>query len=107
MKSTAAVRAARSAGDLATSLGLADVALARATGAPRIEGNYVRVLRDAAENFPAWLDAIKHAERAIYIEQYIFSDDVTGREFGDVLMAKAKQGVVTPAEIVRCVYSIT
>ena len=93
MKSTAAVRAARSAGDLATSLGLADVALARATGAPRIEGNHVRVLRDAAENFPAWLDAIKRAERTIYIEQYIFSDDAVGREFGDVLMQKAKQGV--------------
>ena len=41
IKSTAAVRAARSPRDLAANLGLADVALARATGAPRIDGNSV------------------------------------------------------------------
>ncbi len=79
--------------DLATSLGLADVALARATGAPRIDGNTVRVLRDAAENFPAWLEAIESAERTIFIEQYIFANDALGREFGAVLARKARQGV--------------
>ncbi|HZQ61185.1 MAG TPA: phospholipase D-like domain-containing protein, partial [Casimicrobiaceae bacterium] len=93
MKPTVAVRSARAAGDLATSLGLADVALERATNAPRIDGNAIRVLRDARENFPAWLDAIRRAERTIYIEQYIFSDDAVGREFADVLAAKARQGV--------------
>src|SRR5512132_2754725 len=93
MKAATAVRAARAAGDLATGLGLADVALARATGAPRIDGNSVRILRDAAENFPAWLDAIRNAERSVFIEQYIFSNDVVGREFAEVLVAKAKHGV--------------
>ncbi len=79
--------------DLATSLGLADVALARATGAPRIDGNKVRVLRDAAENFPAWLEAIQSAERTIFLEQYIFANDAIGREFASVLARKAREGV--------------
>jgi cardiolipin synthase len=30
----------------------------RASGAPLREGNRVRLLKDAAENYPAWLDAI-------------------------------------------------
>ena len=40
---------------------LIDQAFTRATGAERIEGNRVRLLRDAAENYPAWLDAIAAA----------------------------------------------
>jgi cardiolipin synthase len=38
-------------------LGLLDRAFIRATGSPRIDGNRVRILRDAKENFTAWLDA--------------------------------------------------
>jgi cardiolipin synthase len=72
---------------------LADQAFSRAAGAPLIEGNAVRVLRDAAENFPAWLDAIRSAEHRILFESYIFQDDATGREFRDALVAKAKAGV--------------
>lgn len=74
-------------------LGLADIALARATGAPRIDGNAVRVLRDAAENFPAWLASIRAAERTIFVESYIFANDAVGREFTEALAAKARQGV--------------
>ena len=42
---------------------LIDRALLRATGAPRSDGNAVRLLLDARENYPAWLDAIRGAER--------------------------------------------
>lgn len=86
-------RKPRAPEDIAASMGLADVALARATGALRIDGNRVRVLRDAAENFPAWLAAIEAAEHAIYIEQYIFADDAVGREFAATLARKARAGV--------------
>lgn len=42
---------------------LIDQAFSRAAGARRIEGNSVRLLRDAVENYPAWLDAITTAEQ--------------------------------------------
>lgn len=70
-----------------------DQAISRAAGARRIEGNSVRLLRDAAENYPAWLGAIAAAERYIYFEAYIMRDDVAGRTFADALSAKARAGV--------------
>ncbi len=72
---------------------LADQAFSRAAGAPLVGGNRVRLLKDAAENFPAWLDAIRTAERSIFFESYIVGDDATGREFRDALTAKARAGV--------------
>jgi cardiolipin synthase len=44
---------------------LADQAFSRAAGAPLIPGNSVRLLKDAAENYPAWLEAIESAKRTI------------------------------------------
>ena len=41
---------------------IADRAFSRAAGAPLIEGNYVRLLKDARENYPAWLEAIGAAK---------------------------------------------
>ena len=37
------------------------------------------LLLDAAENFPAWLDAIEGARRCIFFEAYILADDAVGR----------------------------
>ena len=37
---------------------LAEQAFSRATGGPLIAGNGLRLLKDARENYPAWLDAI-------------------------------------------------
>jgi cardiolipin synthase len=76
-----------------TELSLTDQAFSRAAGARRIEGNRVRLLRDAAENYPAWLEAIAAAERYVYFESYIIRDDASGRQFADALMAKAREGV--------------
>ena len=73
--------------------GLADRAFARAAGSEPIEGNAVRLLQDAAENYPAWLEAIRQAERSILFENYIFDDDEVGREFAAALAAKAKAGI--------------
>src|SRR5688572_32854041 len=70
-----------------------DRALSRVAGAPLIEGNHVRLLKDAEENYPAWLDAIGRAKHHIHFETFIFHDDETGRRFADVLTAKAREGV--------------
>ena len=75
------------------SLALADRAFARAAGSDPIGGNAVRLLRDAAENFPAWLEAIRRAERLILFESYIFEDDAVGHEFAEVLAERARAGV--------------
>jgi hypothetical protein len=47
---------------------LANQAFSRAAGAPLIARNTVRLLKDAGENYPAWLDAIRAAQRHIHFE---------------------------------------
>jgi cardiolipin synthase len=72
---------------------LLEQAFSRAAGAPLVTGNSVRLLRDAAENYPAWLEAIAGAERTIHFETYIIWDDEQGATFADALSAKAREGV--------------
>lgn len=73
--------------------GLADRVFSRTAGAPLIGGNAVRVLRDAAENYPAWEAAIRAARSTIHLEMYIIHADPVGRRFVDLLAAKAREGV--------------
>jgi cardiolipin synthase len=79
--------------DLATLRTLADQTLSRTAGAPLISGNSVRVLRDAAENYPAWTAAMERATSSIHVEMYIFHDDAVGRRFVALLAEKARAGV--------------
>jgi cardiolipin synthase A/B len=72
---------------------LANQAFSRAAGAPLIDGNSVRLLKDARENYPAWLDAIREAGNYIHFESYIIHEDDQGWMFADALVAKAKEGV--------------
>ncbi len=72
---------------------LAGQALSRAAGAPLVAGNRVSLLCDAAENYPAWLEAIEGARESIFLESYIFADDAVGNEFADALIAAARRGV--------------
>ena len=72
---------------------LADQAFSRTAGAPLVAGNKVRLLRDATENYPAWLEAIRSAERHIYFENYIIHSDDIGQQFAEALAARARQGV--------------
>jgi len=72
---------------------VADRAFSRAAGAPLVDGNYIRLLKDARENYPAWLEAIGTAKRYIHFESYIIHDDDVGRTFAEALMAKAREGV--------------
>ncbi|HEU4766660.1 MAG TPA: phospholipase D-like domain-containing protein, partial [Pyrinomonadaceae bacterium] len=72
---------------------LANQAFSRAAGAPLVGGNYVRLLKDATENYPAWLDAIKAAQRYIHFESYIIHEDDAGWLFAEAMIAKAREGV--------------
>src|SRR5262245_30099566 len=73
---------------------VAERAFARATGAEPINGNAVRLLLDAQQNYPAWLAAIRDGRRSILFESYIFDDDEVGHEFADALAARARDGVL-------------
>ena len=72
---------------------LAEQAFSRAAGAPLIAGNDVRILKNATENYPAWLEAIHSARSTIHFETYMLQADDTGYEFAKALAAKAQQGV--------------
>lgn len=72
---------------------IADQAFSRAASAPLVDGNSVRLLKDARENYPAWLDAIRAATRYIHFETYIIHEDELGHMFSEALIAKAREGV--------------
>ncbi len=72
---------------------LAEQAFSRAAGVPLVSGNAVRLLRDAGENYPAWLEAIAQAQAFVHFEIYIFREDPVGERFAKALAAKAREGV--------------
>jgi phosphatidylserine/phosphatidylglycerophosphate/cardiolipin synthase-like enzyme len=72
---------------------LADQALSRAAGAPLVGGNKVRLLRDAAENYPTWARAFIDARETIHIEMYIVHRDEVGKRFIELLATRAREGV--------------
>ena len=79
--------------DLRDLRSVAQRAFARAAGALLVEGNAVRLLLDAAENYPAWLAAIHDAKSVILFENYIIKDDLIGKVFRDALTERARAGV--------------
>lgn len=80
-------------GSLASVRSLANQAFSRAADATLIAGNGVRLLEDARENYPAWLEAIEGAQHHVYFENYIIRDDETGRMFAEAFIRKALEGV--------------
>jgi cardiolipin synthase len=72
---------------------LSDQLFSRAAGAPLVRGNAVRLLRDAAENYPAWLEAIRSARHSVHFENYIVHDDDVGQRFAGALREKAQENV--------------
>jgi phosphatidylserine/phosphatidylglycerophosphate/cardiolipin synthase-like enzyme len=78
---------------------MADQVFSRTAGAPLVEGNATRVLRDATENYPAWTDAIQSATTSVHVEMYIIHRDDVGRRFISLMAEKARQGVA-----VRVIY---
>jgi cardiolipin synthase len=53
----------------------------------------VRILKDAKENYPAWLDAIAAARDKIFFENYIVGNDKIGHRFIAALSDAARRGV--------------
>lgn len=72
---------------------LADRAFSRAAGASLIGGNQARLLMDAAENYPRWLEAIRSAKHHIHLEMFFIVEDEVGEQFAEALRAKAREGV--------------
>ena len=72
---------------------LAERALSRTAGAPLVPGNTIKLLKDAKENYPAWLEAMRSAQKSIHFESFIIHEDDIGDQFSDVLATKAKEGV--------------
>ncbi len=71
----------------------AATAFSRTAGAPLIAGNHVRLLQDARENYPRWLEAIAAARDHVHFENYFICEDETGRAFADALIERARAGV--------------
>lgn len=57
------------------------------------------VLQNGENKFPVLLEALRQAKHHIHMEYYIYNDDEIGRTIRDILIAKAKEGV-----IVRFIY---
>jgi cardiolipin synthase len=72
---------------------LGDQTFSRTARAFLVRGNAVRLLRNAAENYPAWLAAIHAARRSVQFENYILHDDVVGQRFATAFLDKAREGV--------------
>ena len=70
-----------------------DRAFARIANSELRYGNALRLLRDAGENYPAWLEAIRSAQTTIHFENFIIADDETGRAFAEALIERAQAGV--------------
>ncbi|MDI1297957.1 cardiolipin synthase ClsB [Methylotenera sp.] len=58
-----------------------------------VNGNQIQLLRSGTEYFPALLAAIESSTQEIYLQSYIYKDDVTGIQIGDALKNAAKRGV--------------
>jgi cardiolipin synthase len=65
---------------------LAEQVFSRTAGAPLVSGNRVRLLKDADENYPAWIEALEGAKK------FIHGDDI-GWKFAEILSRKAKEGL--------------
>ena len=58
---------------------LAEQVFSRTAGAPLVPGNSLRLLKDARENYPAWIEALRSAQKFIHFESYIIHEDEVGR----------------------------
>ena len=72
---------------------LVEQAHRRASGAPLVKGNAVRILKDGAANYTAWFAAIGAARKTVFFENYIIEDDEVGRELAAGLIDRARAGV--------------
>ncbi|MFC1461134.1 cardiolipin synthase [Verrucomicrobiota bacterium] len=60
---------------------------------PLLGGNQIQPLVTGDEAFPRMLEAIGRAQHHIHFQTFIIRDDAVGREFLDLLVQKAREGV--------------
>lgn len=79
---------------------LSQIRLARSlTGSLYYPDNEIEIFTNGKEKFAALAEDLRRAEKYINLQYYIFADDKTGSEIADILIERAKAGVV-----VRVIY---
>jgi cardiolipin synthase A/B len=58
-----------------------------------VGGNRITALQNGDEIFPAMLTAVRHAQRTITFETYIYWSGQIGQQFADALIERARAGV--------------
>ena len=58
-----------------------------------LAGNAIALLENGEQYFPALEAAIDGAAHEIFLQSYIFDDDLTGRRIADALVRAAQRGV--------------
>lgn len=66
---------------------------ARVTRRPLVRGNRLEPLFNGEQAYPAMLEAIRSAEKSVYLCTYLFGTDAVGRQFVDALGDAADRGV--------------
>lgn len=67
--------------------------LLKDTTSPLTANNSVKLLLNGESKFPEVLQAMRDAKHHIHIEYYIYEDDEIGREIGELMIQKAREGV--------------
>ena len=63
------------------------------TSPPSIK-NDVELLINGEQKFPKFLEALRNAKKHIHLEYYIFDEDEIGNQVIDLLITKAKEGLI-------------
>lgn len=62
--------------------------------APFTINNDIRIFTDGISKFEALKEDLKAAKHSIQLQYYIFLDDKIGNEIAEILMQKAREGVI-------------
>jgi cardiolipin synthase A/B len=65
----------------------------RVSRRPLMVGNRITMLKNGEEAYPRMIEAIRKAERFVYLATYIFDDDQAGRDFVEALKGAQERGV--------------
>lgn len=63
-------------------------------GSPFTVNNNIEIFTEGKEKFLALCEDLRNARKSILLQYYIFLDDATGREVADILIEKAREGVM-------------
>lgn len=66
----------------------------RAGYSPLTGNNNVKLLINGDDKFPTLLKELENAKSHIHIEYYIYENDITGNQVADILIKKAREGIV-------------